>query len=371
MDPVRGLLSALVVVHHAAVTYGPVGSWYYVERQPISLTLNLAFATFVIFNQFFFMGFFFLLAGCFIPASLERKGSRLFLRDRLLRLGLPLLLFAFFVNPWTSDLAIAAEIAPKTAGLWMPPLLFPLFQHIAPGPLWFVETLLVFSLVVVAARLWRRGPSPASLAAPSLPQIVAFSVALASTSFAVRFFYPASKELWHLQLGFFPQYILLFWVGLRSRQARFLEEIPARWFWPAVAVSGICAIALAALLTPLFLSGGAEEMARTYRGGPHWQAAGLCLLEAVECPAMIVTLVLLFRDRVPNLPRFWNDLGPDSYTVYIIHAPVLVLVSVVLRGWNPSVPVKFALVSLVTLVLCFVLSRWGLRKIPGVKLVLG
>ena len=39
------------------------------------------------------MGFLFLLAGYFTPASLERKGYGRFLGDRFLRFGLPLLAF--------------------------------------------------------------------------------------------------------------------------------------------------------------------------------------------------------------------------------------------------------------------------------------
>ncbi len=371
LDPIRGLLSALVVVHHVAVAYGPIGSWYYTERTPLALWLNLAFGVFVLFNQFFFMGFFFLLAGCFIPASLERKGFMLFMRDRLLRLGLPLLLFAIFVNSWTTDLAISGERWQGHALLWLPPIWFPLFQHIAPGPLWFVETLLIFSLAYAASRLFKPGAAPAALPAPSVALLGLFSLALVVCSFLVRLYYPASKELWHLQLGFFPQYVLLFWVGLRSRHARFLEEIPARWFWPAILVSAICAIALWALIRPLFLSGGGEEMARTYRGGLHWNAALLCGIEAVECPAVIIASILLFRDRIHGLERLWKLLGDNSYAVYIIHAPVLVAVSVVLRGWRPPVALKFAVVSLVTLPLCLALSHWVLRRIPGAKSVLG
>jgi 5S rRNA maturation endonuclease (ribonuclease M5) len=87
IDRLRTALTALVVVFHAAITYGASGAWFYHEVEaslkPSSLLLTLFCAT----NQAYFMGFFFLLAGYFTPGSLERKGCARFPLDRCLRLG--------------------------------------------------------------------------------------------------------------------------------------------------------------------------------------------------------------------------------------------------------------------------------------------
>ncbi|WP_181923822.1 hypothetical protein [Streptomyces inhibens] len=45
------------------------------------------------------MGFFFMIAGYFTPASYDRKGARPFLRDCLKRLGVPLLAFLLLYVP--------------------------------------------------------------------------------------------------------------------------------------------------------------------------------------------------------------------------------------------------------------------------------
>lgn len=45
------------------------------------------------------MGAFFLLAGYFIPGSYDRKGTGPFIKDRLIRLGIPMLVFYFVLNP--------------------------------------------------------------------------------------------------------------------------------------------------------------------------------------------------------------------------------------------------------------------------------
>ncbi len=73
LDDIRVFLTVLVILHHIAVSYGPPGVWYY--NEPVSGPGSLlAFAFLMAINQAFFMGFFFLLAGYFVPPSLARKG---------------------------------------------------------------------------------------------------------------------------------------------------------------------------------------------------------------------------------------------------------------------------------------------------------
>src|SRR5262245_9401324 len=91
IDNLRVVLTVLVMLHHLAITYGAPGDWYYNEAPVLDMPSSLLFTLFVATNQAFFMGFFFLISGYFIPSPYNRKGARLFLQDRLLRLGIPLL----------------------------------------------------------------------------------------------------------------------------------------------------------------------------------------------------------------------------------------------------------------------------------------
>jgi hypothetical protein len=84
-------MTALVILHHTAITYGGPGGWFWRENETSAAPSSLLFTLFCATNQAYFMGFFFLLAGYFTPRALERKGYKAFLRDRVLRLGLPLL----------------------------------------------------------------------------------------------------------------------------------------------------------------------------------------------------------------------------------------------------------------------------------------
>ena len=133
IDRLRVALTALVIAHHTAITYGGSGSWFYREvtdgGRPTSRLLTLFCAV----NQSFFMGMFFLVAGYFTPGSLRRKGAKRFLTDRLVRLGVPLVVFGFIVGP----LAVAsASVANGHSALRTWAGLFRAGTFVI-GPLWF------------------------------------------------------------------------------------------------------------------------------------------------------------------------------------------------------------------------------------------
>src|SRR5680860_416327 len=100
IDNLRIFLISLVVLHHLSITYGAPGGWYYNESQA-GLPEAVPMAMFVATNQAFFMGMFFFISAFFVVPSLQRKGTGEFLKDRLIRLGIPLLVFFFLLNPLT------------------------------------------------------------------------------------------------------------------------------------------------------------------------------------------------------------------------------------------------------------------------------
>src|ERR1700742_3638037 len=64
LDHLRAALTILVVLHHLAVIYGAAAVFYYVEPPvPKDQLASLLFSVFVLVNQSYFMGFFFLISG--------------------------------------------------------------------------------------------------------------------------------------------------------------------------------------------------------------------------------------------------------------------------------------------------------------------
>ena len=102
LDNLKLLFAILVVFQHTRITYGMAGLWYYIEFRPLDLVSIVVFYIVTAFGGLFqssLLGLFFLMGGYFTPKSYDQKGVRSFWKERLLRLGVPLLLYIFIVNP--------------------------------------------------------------------------------------------------------------------------------------------------------------------------------------------------------------------------------------------------------------------------------
>ncbi len=359
IDGLRGCLSLLVVLAHVAISYGAVGGFYYTEpgAEP---WLKLLLTTFVAHSQFYFMGLFFLLAGLFIPSSLARKGTKVFLQERFLRLGIPFLIYELVAVP---PLGYCYWVFQRQyLGSFGTYLVEKAFKDFSPGPLWFVEALILFTLGFL---LWNRLRPMRSLPEVEVTPIhlMYFSLLLAGLSFVVRLIYPIGKLFCYLQLAFFPQYILLFVLGLKVGSPAFLSRLPRHWFWPCVLLTLWGALMIPALV---LLNGGIDDR---FIGGWHWQAFALCLVESVVCPAACIALVLFFREHTS---RFWQVLGANSYGIYLVHAPICVLLSITLRTIALPAFVKFVMVSLLAVGISLLVSH-TLRHYGGksVRAMLG
>ena len=102
--------------------------------------------------QCFVMGLLFLIAGYFVPRSYNKKGYQKFIHDRVVRLGIPALIYLLIINP----LVVYFEVG-GYAGM------YPDFGHYyavgyignlgflsGPGPIWFLVVLLFFSAIYAA-----------------------------------------------------------------------------------------------------------------------------------------------------------------------------------------------------------------------------
>jgi peptidoglycan/LPS O-acetylase OafA/YrhL len=370
VDNIRVFLTILVLLHHLMITYAGTGDWYYTEGRQDFITSALG-GWFCSVNQAYFMGLFLLISAYFVPGSYDRKGAGRFLKDRLIRLGIPLAVFSWVINPLFlyGGQAVAEDVRMP---LWryFPGEYFRQEPLIGAGPLWFVETLLILSIVYV---LWRRlaPPRPTSPAVetrlPGNGSIALFAVLLGLAGFLVRLWHPTgwNFEPLNLQLPFFAQYIALFVVGLIAYRRNWLLGLPQAQgrLWLGIAVLMIV------LFPPLALAGGATTSDAPFRGGWHWQALAYALWESFLCLAMCIGLIYAFRryaDRQGRLARF---LSPIAYTAYIIHAPVITSLAFAARDLALHPLLKFGLLALVALSLCFGLSSL-IRKLPYTDRVL-
>ena len=172
LDLLRAAATLLVVFHHAAITYGDQGGWFYRELAPGDAWSSRLLSCFCALNQAWFVGLFFLLAGYFTPPALARKGALRFLVARALRLGLPWLLFVLLLGPLTVALTRTARgDSPLDTLRWLAG-----HRVFEPGPLWFAQALsrrafavyvihppVAVAVAVALALAWATVPAPALL----------------------------------------------------------------------------------------------------------------------------------------------------------------------------------------------------------------
>jgi peptidoglycan/LPS O-acetylase OafA/YrhL len=326
IDNLRVALTALVVFHHAAMANGSAGDWYQHEVPGGS---NVGLTLFCLINQTFFMGFFFLIAGYFTPAAFDRKGPWRFMADRILRLGVPLLVFGFILNALTIALAQEHSI-PRTLTVWAHLMARGLFGS---GPLWFAQVLLTFSAVYVVRRIVMRRAVPAKRPLPSHAAMLTLALLVGISAFALRLVFPIGMQVSNLMFGYFPSYIVLFAVGVLGARSKWLERVPARLVMPWLIVSLLAALAfLAAVLTTGPFG---------YAGGWSARAASYAFFEPFFAWGVILGLLRLFNSYCNSPGPGASFLSARAYSVYVIHPPVLVLVTRSLSHWSAPVLIKF------------------------------
>jgi peptidoglycan/LPS O-acetylase OafA/YrhL len=366
IDRLRTVVTALVVVFHAAITYGGSGGWFYHEvkasASPSSLLLTLFCAT----NQAYFMGFFFLLAGYFTPGSLERKGYARFIADRFLRLGLPLLAFGLILGPLTAAMVTAAA----GHGFWS--TIAWLWQHkeFINGPLWFTQALLIFSLVYCAVRSVLGSPVAESAKSPRpVPAYLWWllsALGVGAAALAIRQVVPAGQNIFGLQLGYFSSYIFLFAVGIAAWRYDWLRQLNWKHARPWIVTLVIAWPCLPVGIAMAFTQYGAGKA--NFSGGHSWPAILYAFWEPFVAWGLIALWLLVFREHMNQPSAFWAWLNRRAYTVYIIHPVVLVGVSLLLRDWVAPALVKWGVVGTLAVCACW-LAADPLVRLPGVRRV--
>src|SRR5581483_11540065 len=181
---------------------------------------------------------------------------------------------------------------------------------IGDGPVWFLEALLLFSILYA---LWRLFSDPAPLPTLSQPHrsravpinraIALFALAIGLVSFVVRFWAKAfvQYEPFHLEYARFPQYVALFVAGIWAYRHDWLDAFSDRqariWRWIALG----CGLALPAMLVAFApASGTLDERAV---GGVNELSLAFSVLEGFLSVSMVITILGWFRRRFNHQGR--------------------------------------------------------------------
>lgn len=357
LDNLKWVLIAAVIVSHAATAYGAIGAWFYVEPSLSSLTKAIISVLTEV-GDLFALGTFMLIAGLLTPTSLTRKGSAKFLRDRLLRLGVPVLATVVVVTPvvvWMIVAATGYQLTLANFARWQ-------LRWLDPGPMWFPAVLLLFTICYAGWR-WVRPARKPKGEPLRMRHLLLAAALIAALSFGIRLAFPVgSQQPLEAHLWQWPQLAVLFGVGVLAGERGWLAARPSaliRW---------ACQVVTPATIAVLFAIVGASAAdvrsgsgMALYSGGWHWQAAIAAGAEGIVAVGGSLAVIDLFRQIAVWHGRLARALSRDSYTAFFLQLPVLIALELALRRFTWPGEVKLALTAPAGVAVCFTLA-WAVRR---------
>lgn len=369
LDNLKVFLIMLVIVHHVGQAYGATGwGWYY--AYPGERVKQLGF--FFMFNMSFFMGLFFFISGYFFPHSLDRHGPRKFIADKLVRFGIPVIFASLCILPVLEYVKYihytdSISFTDFYIGKWLrdAPLIIGIFGHFNIGYLWFVEHLLVYSVLyaAISTGLKRLRPSESS----QLPKrvgiwvIIPAILILGGISNLMRTSWGFPIDRWIGFLGFIqmepahmPHYLLLFAAGILAYRWSLLDSLTTPrnvlWLIPAVGIFIITVV-------QIYSSGRAT-------GFFLWDYK-----EALLCVGLCIGFLSLFRTFFNRTGRVFQLLSENAFGAYILHVPVVVALQYAFDPVPAWAFTLFVVVSLLSVPATFLASIL-VRRIPLVSRIL-
>lgn len=336
LDRLKTVAVVAVISGHAVMGYAQFGSWPYEEVREVVLSPTAEAVVTVVFAPpaLFLMPLFFFIGGAMAPGSLARKGRRRFLVDRLWRFGAPVAVFALLL--WPACFYWVDRVGGSRAGYWQTFLEGDPFLD--PGPLWFVLVLLLFS---VGLAFWPWPPRRPS-AEPAPGTVAGYAVAVAAGTLVLRLFFPIdSRQQLGLHLWQWASCLALFCLGASAPGAWATGVSPRLRRWAGW--SAVLGLALFGLVPALGGPLGYSEAEAT--GGLHGAAATVAVAEGLVTVGAALWLVgvTAAHDHPPG-PRA-RAAARAAYGAYVLQAPVLVALAMVLRPLPAPAEVKAPLLA--------------------------
>jgi len=366
IDNMRLLFTVLVILHHIAPTYGAHSGWYYHENTDDAFT-NLVLSLLMSVNRTWVLGCFFMITGYFTPGSYDRKGTVRFIEDRIIRIGIPLAIFALLIRPSIVYMMNRETLAVQYS-FWEN---IYLLKNVAPGPAWFLEVLLVFSIMY---SLWRRlrKPSDASkkkgMSFPGDRAIIVSILVLAAATFVIRIYFPTERQIFHLRIGNYAGYVAFFAAGIAAHRNNWLQGItePTGRRWSMITAAAVLAYCIIVVVT------WSSHMSLSFlRGGLSLRTLLATYVETVIAVGSMISLSYIFRKFFNKQPGVVKGMAQDAYAVFIFHAPVIVAYTYLTRDilcGNPFL--KFITAFIAGSALCFLVCHYVTRKLPFAKRIL-
>lgn len=98
-------------------------------------------------------------------------------------------------------------------------------------------------------------------------------------------------------------------------------------------------------------------------GGFNLHALLFALVENIICMGIIFVLLKIFYAKFNKQGKILQNLSSSAFYIYLIHPPVLVLVSLAFASISLIPVIKLAIVFPLAVIICYLLSHFVLEKI--------
>lgn len=378
-DHIRYLMVLLVVVLHSSCAYSTLTNWWFVND-----TNEEFFDYLLSFLGLFLMPILFFIAGYFALLSIQPKGPLEFIKNKLEKLGIPLILGIFLIGPYlqytrtfqrypaTADyLQIFKETITNAVtfrtGLISSP------QHFQHHYFWFVSLLLLFFIVFALFQKSGFMFVPSSKPASKKSILLAFLISGLFASFIALIIQGIINKMgisgdpWltianliQFRPTVIAMYIVCFILGVFAYSRNWFKDVvsPGHYiFWASLSVVllGVL-IKVRDVIAQLVFSG--SNVPVFYKivdvGIQHFIAFTFLLM------------FISFSVKHWNRSSILNDvLSASSYNIYLVHVVFVVTIQSFLNQWFfGMVYFKFVLVALGSVLLSFCISHFSIRPYP-------
>ncbi len=380
LDNIKVLFTILVIYWHVMVTYVDAGWWYYKESNPVDPISSILLLILVSIGGIFqtsLLGLFFLLGGYFTPKSYDRKGGYNFWKERLIRLGIPLVLYVVLINPLLIYALSKIGVSPWSTNPALQGTLFDYYISISlswgefidflsfAGPMWFLKVLLLFTAIYT---IWRqitkldsiKEKIPKEFPIPRYLYLLLLAIGLGILTFLIRIIYPIDVRPFEIPLGQFIQYLLMFGVGVICIRYLWFEQMTKKQvkLW-------LVTIIVSALLIYLdfFIVLGVEADLIVFSGGANPHAFLFALADTIICMGVIFVLIKGFYSKFNKQGPLLRNLSTSAYHMYLVHPPILIAISLGIATLDLNPIIKIGIVLPLAVLFCYLASHFFLERL--------
>jgi glucan biosynthesis protein C len=376
IDWLRVLAVYLLFVFHVGKVFDPA-PFYHIRNADLSFGL-LVFCGFI---SLWHMPLFFLLAGWSAVASLETRGNRRFVVERVRKLAIPLLAGSALLGPPIKYLELRSGLDLNHAGLWVAAPLQPGFRAVIPtglplaqpfdesfltflptfftrldrftwAHLWFLAYLFTLTLLYLPAFGWllrRRdrltGLRPMTVYLPIIPLVV--------IQLTMRSRWPGIYNLYNdwANVAYYSVYLV---AGFLLACHPMLERLVQGEWKRSLAIGlGATAVLLLAVL------------------GIAASPAVLLVGSAVAGWCFVVALVGVAHRFLTTSGPALRYLSESAFPVYVLHQAAIVLPGYFLIRLPMGIGTKFVLLLILSVSLTLAVYRWLVQPFTLPRFLLG